>query len=323
MTTEQKNQVIEALNDYSKDKGMGVSALAKFTGVNERYVSEILRGAHYTKVKDKDTLIADRWFKELADKIGFRLEKVYWETVTETPQFQASINFLVDAKNKGTSGMLIGDTGLGKTDAVNKFINRFPQHTYRLTVNKLYTLPYIIERLLKTFGLPEKGSAAAKLDSIIDYLIKLKHDGAKPLIIFDEAENFKMPVFGMVKALFDGLFKYCPIVLIGTTELTDKMNRLKRKNKDGMPQFCRRFKAGTRYLKAIDPRKDFEPFFAMTGVSDKGLQQLLISEADNYGELNNYLEPALRAADEEGRELDEEYFRLIYNMPKISKNGPY
>lgn len=321
MTSEQKNQVIAALNDYKTEKGMGINELASFSGVNARYVSEILNGAHFTKVGEKDSEISDKWFKKLADAIGYSLEKVYWKTVTKAPQFQQAIDFLVTAKEVGTSGMLIGDTGLGKTDAVNKFINRYPQNTYRITVSKLYTLPYIIEKLLKLLGLPENGSAAAKLDRIIEHLIKLKYEGANVIIIFDEAENFKMPVFGLVKALFDGIFKYCSLVLIGTTELTDKMERLKKKNKDGMPQFCRRFKAGTRYMKAINPNTDFEPFYEMAGVTDTGLKKLLNVTADNYAELNNYLEPVMRAADERNIKLDEEFFRLYYNMPNLKRNA--
>src|SRR5690606_24446884 len=116
--------------------------------------------------------------------------------------------------------------------------------------------------------------------------------------------------------MYDGIVNHASIMLIGTPELIDKMERLKRKEKDGMPQFCRRFKAGTWTLPSIDKQAEFSKFFASVGIQDKGLRNLLYQVADNYGELHDYLEPALKKADQMGEELTEELFRLIYRMPK-------
>lgn len=313
-----KEHIIQAAQAYVKEKGMSNNDLARLSNINPAYISNMMRGLYFVTVKGQNSPIADKWFKQLAAAIGLKLQKEYWKTII-TPQFEEITSYLEAAKENGTSGMLIGETGCGKTYAVNKFVNMHPMHTYRLTVSKLHTLPFILEQLLEKLGLHEKGRSANKLDRIITYLQRLKHEGENVIIILDEAENLRTPVFGMVKAMYDGIVNYCSIVLIGTSELTEKMERMKRKNRDGFPQFCRRFKAGTRQLEPINSRKSFEEFFTMSGISDVGLQKLLLLECENYGELHDYVEPAIKEAERLGEPLTEDLFRLIYKMPDYSK----
>lgn len=314
MTQEEKLQIIDGANAYIKDKGLTASALAKKAKVNPSYLSNMLRGVFVAQANGKDVVISDYHFQRLADFVGVKLNKSYWPIVP-TDQFVDIIASLESAKANGTSGMIIGDTGTGKTHAVDLFVKKHPHHTYRLTVSRLYTLPYIMEKLLEIFGQNEKGRSANKMERIIEHLQQLKYNGEKVIIILDESENLKAGVFGMVKAMYDGIANSCSIMLIGTSELTDKMEKMKRKNKDGMPQFCRRFKAGTRHLKAID-KSGFNEFFDSCGVEDKGLRRLLSQISDNYGELHDYLEPALKEADRKGEELTEDFFRLMFNLPK-------
>ena len=314
MTQEQKLQIIDAAKVYLKEKGLTANALAKKSKVNVSYLSNMLRGVFVAQANGKDVIISDYHYQRLADFIGLRLNKVYWP-ILPTDQFVDIIASLESAKENGTSGMIIGDTGTGKTHAVDLFVKKHPNHTYRLTVSRLHTLPFIMEKLLEMLGQNEKGRSANKMERIIQHLQQLKYNGEKVIIILDEAENLKAGVFGMVKAMYDGVVNHCSIILIGTSELTDKMEKMKRKNKDGMPQFCRRFKAGTRNLKPID-KLGFNDFFDACGVEDKGLRKLLIQISDNYGELHDYLEPALKEADRKGEELTEDFFRLMYNMPK-------
>ena len=137
--------------------------------------------------------------------------------------------------------------------------------------------------------------------------------GHKPLIIIDEAENLKLPVIQMLKGLYDNLTGYASIVMIGTSQLTDALQKMTRSNRNGAPQFFRRIKAG---IKIIPVYNDYLPFFEKLKIEDKGLRKLLTAICSNYGELHDYLEPAIREADERGVELTDDFFRLMYNMPK-------
>ena len=104
-------------------------------------------------------------------------------------------------------------------------------------------------------------------------------------------------------------------MLIGTSQLLIKLTHTRKNSLDAIPQFYRRFKVGLKKLSMLEKHIDFKPFFDAF-VADKGLQKLLMQLCDNYGELHDYLVPALRQADDSGKPLDENLFRLIHNLPK-------
>lgn len=141
---------------------------------------------------------------------------------------------------------------------------------------------------------------------------ELKRSGHQPQIILDEAENLKLPVIKSLKAIYDFCNGYASITLIGTQQLIDDLIKMKKKNRGGVPQFYRRIKAS---IRNVSTAFDFTPFFEKHNV-EKPLRRLLVDLCENYGELHDYLEPALREADERDEPLTEELFRLIYNLPK-------
>jgi DNA transposition AAA+ family ATPase len=312
MLPEQKTQIVAAAKEYLIEKGISANELAQKSKINAAYLSRIINGHITAIIGDKEIVIADKWFVKLADTIGLKVEKAYWETIP-TKQFIEIIYSLEDAKENGKTATIIGQSGCGKTYAVDKFCTKHPQHTYKLTVSGMLNLTDIINELIDKLGLEERGSIAKRLARIIAKLQDIKRNGGKAIVIFDEAENLKLPVIKMLKALYDGVKEYCAIVLVGTDQLTDKLLQMKKRNKEAVPQFYRRFKAGIRNLSSIDNM--FTPFYDKYDI-EKGLRKLLNEECDNYGVLNDYLEPALREADRAGVELTEELFRTIYNMPK-------
>lgn len=317
MTQEQKLQIIHAANAYCTEHKISQSELSRKAKINPAYISNMLKGIFTVA----DTPIADRWFLQLAKEIGVSVTKQYWETIP-TRQFLQQLNTLQDAKEHGKTAMVIGDTGLGKTKVTDIFCNKMPQHTYRITVSSLYKLVDIINELTQLVGVdvPTVNTMQAKslklrMDAIIKKLIEIKYQGGNPIIIFDEGENMEMSVLKMLKALYDALKDHCAIVIIGTPQLLNKLLNLRKRNRDAIPQLYRRFKAGLVELASLNKHLDFKPFFEKY-VSDKGLCNLLLHLCENYGELHDYLEPALREADKRNEPLTEDLFRIIYNMPK-------
>jgi len=315
MTTQQKNQVIEDAVRYMNEKSISQARMAVLTGINEGYLSNMLRGNYKIKIGNGHIVdIDEKWFYALSEKVGSEVEKQYWETVP-TPEFVQMITSLESFKKTSKSGMIIGSTGMGKTYTCEKFASKHPQHTYKVTVNELHTLGDILNDLLFQMGADTGGSYLSRLEKIRLKMRWLKRQGGKPIIILDEFENAKSPLIKTIKALYDGIKGYGSIVLIGTDQLPKKIERLRSLNRDGMPQFWRRFKAGTKHIEPMQ-RKNFASVLEKMGVNDKGLCRLLHDLCDNYGELNDYLEPALRESDLEGKPLTEDYFRLLYNLPK-------
>lgn len=314
ITIEQKNKIIQLAQEWCTRHNMSQADLAKHTGINTGYLSNMLRNQYSTTVEGKDVQIGDKWFAILSSALGFSLKKEYWSTV-QTKEFEQMIHELRVSKADSRVATIINETGYGKTFTIEKFMNIHPAHTYKITVNSMYKVRDIIQELASILGVSTKHNTIDSLRQITVRLKQLKMQGHNPLIIIDEAENLKLPVVQLLKGIYDSIIGYASIVLIGTHQLIDLLERMKRNNQNGAPQFYRRIKAG---IKHIDCTKDFKPFFTKMNVTDKGLQKLLNELCNNYGELHDYLEPALKEADTSGHPLTEDMFRIMYNMPKYA-----
>lgn len=303
-----KQDISDALKDYAETNELSQDQIAKLAKINVSYVNAIMNG---------DTIIGkskiqDSYFKVIAKTIGYRFESEYWKPV-ETDQFFDVYTELADAKVNSRMKMIIGETGSGKTYTLNRFKTECPQYTYVVTVSSLYRVSNIITEFGKVMGLQlPKAHSLAKLQKIAGKLKYLRNTGKQPILALDEAENLTLPVLKMLKGLYDSIKDYCPIVLIGTNQLIDKLERLKDNDAEGMPQFYRRFKAGIRYVTPINKNKMFAPF--LDSVQDSGLRTLLLTISDNYGELNDYLETALRESARMGEPLTEDFFRRLFKL---------
>jgi hypothetical protein len=320
MQTEQKQHVTASARAYMEEKGLTAVELSTMSKVNQTYMSQILNGIYVTTANDKEVEIKDQYFHRIAEAIGMPLRPVYWKTIL-TPQMSELLASLEHAKTNCMASTLICPTGMGKTWTIERFKERNPKHTYVFTVNSLVKVHDVINWLLEELRVPTKGmSKAKKLITIVTELRKIRREGGFPLIAFDEMENAPLPLVKFVKGLFDGMkhgdTRYGAIVQLGTDQLLTKMTRLKFSNTEAGPQYYRRFKAG---IREISTRCDFAQFFDAVNLKDRDLRKMLEHLCDNYGELNSYLEPALREAHERGEELNEDFFRRMYNMPNTKR----
>lgn len=262
----------------------------------------------------------------------FKTKNKVMETLTKTFQmktfpvlhFKEVISTLETAKNEGKTAMIIGSTGYSKSYSIDKFCKKYPDYTYRITVSSMYKLVDIVNELVTLIGTDYDNiqynrigehSLKIRVDAMVTKLIDINKKGGKPIIIFDEGENLEISVLKMLKALYDALKDHCSIVLIGTEQLLNKLLNLKKRNRDAIPQLYSRFKLGKKVLSPIVKNRDFKPFFEHYIPNEIGLQKLLIELCDNYRELNDALEPALKKANLQGKPLTENLFRIINNMP--------
>lgn len=311
MTEELKYQIVAAAQEYAKESGMSNNDIASAAKINAGYLSNMFRNQFSVTVNGKQVDIADKWFYTLAEFCGLAIRKDYWPVV-QTRQFVEVISALESAKKSSRISVIICDTGLGKTYSVDKFRHNHRPHTYKVTVSDAHKLRDILNELLDQLHIEQGFSNTSKLMLIANKFKELKRSGAKPIVIIDEAENLKLPVIKSLKALYDLCNEYVSICLIGTAQLIRDLERMKKRDVNGIPQFCRRIKA---CIRQVTTTYDFTPFFEKHSI-EKPLRRLLSDLCENYGELHDYLEPALREADERDEPLTEDLFRLIYNMPK-------
>ena len=311
LQTQDKTQIVLAAQAYAATHAMSQSDVATAAGISQAYLSKMWNMEYSSIVNNKEVPIGNKWFSSLAEFCGHSLQASYWGTV-QTRQLLELIPLLIAAKDDAKVNVLISGTGLGKTYIVSQFMQKNPTHTYKITVSSVHKLPDILRELLHRLSIHTHGnSKASKLAAIIDKLKELHRNGHKPMIIIDEAENLELPVLKMLKGLYDGIIGLSSLVLIGTSQLIDNLDKLRHKNKAGMPQFYRRIKAG---IRQINTKVDFAPFYTKHAI-EKPLQKLLNGMCDNYGELADYLQPALKEAARIKQPLTENFFRLMYNLP--------
>lgn len=308
MKEDVKTRIVEALKIYAKEKELSQEQLSTMTGLNVSYINAILNeDTHVGKTKIRDT-----YFLSVAKSIGLNLDtKIFWEH-KNTAQYQQIYTELLDAKISGRCKMIIGSTGCSKTYTTDRFLQEVPNETYKITLSSLFKLNDVLDELSDKFNVEHSYNKHNRLKKIGARLWGKKMRGLQPTVIFDEAENATVPTLRMIKAFYDEAHEYCSIVLIGTPQLLKKLDMLREKDVDGMAQFYRRFKAGIREVKSISKSQDFSAF--LEAVEDKHVRTLITNMSDNYGELNAYLEYALKEADKFGVPLTEQFFNRLFAL---------
>ena len=301
-----KQQIVHELEAYLVKHSMSANAFVAKSGINEAYISNIRNGNN----KIGETEIADRWFEKVASFIGLQLTKSYWNPVA-TNQMNAMLSVLEDSKEHGLTNVIVGETGCGKTYTSNLFAKSNPHDCFIIKVGSSDNLSDLIDKILEKAKIPTAKTKSKNINGIVKFMQKQKFDGQKPQLIFDECEYMKQPTLGMMKEFYDDLSGHCSIVLVGTDELLDNLDKLRKRKKAGMRQFYRRVKFGIRVLPSID--KLFNGF--LNDIKDKPLKTFLQRNCENYGELHDALVPAMREADRTGETLTEPFVRKVLNIP--------
>lgn len=305
METTVKDGIIAAAKSYMAEYDMSASNFAGRADVGKSYLSNALNGKYIYQ----NTTIPDSFFRKIAATVGYKLEASYWEHV-DTDQYVQIMDTLNEARERVEARMIVGETGSGKTYAVDRFCAQNPVGVYRVTVNDYDTVYDIMTVMYELLRIEAPVKRGARLRGVGRELRKRAMEGERPIVIIDEAENTKIPGIKTYKALYDMFAGQVAFVLVCTEELPRRLAKMKNRV-EGMPQFIRRFKANT--VKLVPVARKYEAF--LSKVEDMKLRELLSQIADNYGELHDYLERALREADESGEPLTEALFRETYNLP--------
>lgn len=316
-----KLEISKAANKYAQDRGWagekkgGVNQLSRMSGVSTGYLSRMLAGE---LAYDNGAKIGDVQWNKLAKAIDFETDKVIWPK-RNTPQFIAAISRLKEAKRNNIKGMIIGESGCGKTYAFDRFKVVNPVNTKAITLSVLHNVRSLLDELCQAFDVERKIGKVACLKAITMRIRNIDTTENGLLIVFDEAENASVPVLRTIKALYDQVKDYCSIILIGTPQLIRNLERMKKRDAIGIPQFVSRFKANTVYLdgiRRVNPKTKedltFDEF--LTDIEDEGLKALIRDVCEDYRMLHDYLVPAFEKAEVASVKLDEKFFRMINGL---------
>ena len=139
-----------------------------------------------------------------------------------------------------------------------------------MTCNQNDSISDLVRKIQKVLKVSFDGSVSYRIDRISMELSRVADNGNQPILVFDEAEYLSPRGLLSIKTIYDYLKGICAIVMIGTDDILNKLEKTKRK--EGMPQFIRRFKAGIRHVRPID--RTFARFLEGRGYS-KDLMKLL------------------------------------------------
>jgi DNA transposition AAA+ family ATPase len=314
MNNKTKDSIIEALKIWMSEKGFLPAEFAKQYEFSQSYLSNLLSGKYsFQNGTEKETVIDDKYFRKLAEIIDFNYEnKIEWKT-RQTPQFMQMMSYLEDARDYGYTTIIIGDTGSGKSYCSDIFRNTDPKNIFIIKVGSEDRVKDLLDKMAEAMKLPIDGTPSKKIRTIIKALLKMKFEGRQPMMIWDESEFMKPATLRNIKEMHDDLFGKVALVVIGTNQLRNNIEKLKNKDTAGMPQFYRRVKYHIKELKQIDTR--FQQF--LTTLEDKGLVRFLQQECQNYGELHDVLLPAMREAEKLGIPISEDLVRKILNLPRL------
>jgi DNA transposition AAA+ family ATPase len=310
-----KDEIVAAGREYMQRHGMSQAAFARHCGISSSYMSNLLNGVYeYKAGLDKTVEIADRYFISIASAIGHDIDKTFWR-VELTPQFVTAISALERAHLNCTARlggvkMIIGEIGCGKTTAIDQYCKANPTTTFKVTINDYDTIHDILDEIARQLDIElpfKKGARLRKIGS--EFRTRALH-GERNMLIVDEGENTKLAGIRMYKAIYDMIKGYAAFAIAGTPYLADMIDRLTLRGVNGVPQFKSRMKANMIVLPRIDRKyTDF-----MYKVEDENLRKILVEICADYRELNDYLEPALLAADRDGVPLTDNYFRTMYGI---------
>ena len=313
METTQKQAVITAVKEYMAQHSLTQADVASKTGLNKGYVNILLKEGSDFKYTagDKTGDIADSYFFALAEFAGVKLKKEYWE-MKATNQLYAVLSNLQTAKDHGEANVIVGETGCGKSYSVKLYASKHPRDTFIITVGSSDNLGDLLDKIIDQLRLTTGKTKSNKIRSIALWLKVLKNQGLSPQLIFDEAEYMKQPALCAFKELYDALHSLCSLVLIGTDQLTENIEKLRKRNKAGMPQFYRRIKFGIRILPVID--RSFKDF--TENITSRDVKNFIQTYCDNYGEVHDMLVPALREADRTKEPLTVPFIKKVLNLPE-------
>lgn len=306
-----KQTIAKLSREYIAQHNMSNASFAKKAGIRGEYLTHIFReNSDFTvSTGTGKTVIADKYFQKMADFIGLSLQKTYWE-VKPTQQLTNSLSILQDGKDFGSTNLIIGETGCGKTQSLDLFLRKNPSDTFIVTVGSTDNLADLIDKVIDSLKITTGKTKSKKLRDVAKKLRSLKEDGFKPQIIFDEAEYMKQPALCSIKELYDHLHQHCSIVLVGTDQLLNNIDSLRKKNKPGIPQFYRRIKFGIRQLPNVD--RSFGLF--LDGLPND-VVKFLRRICDNYGELHDVLVPVRRESERTNEPITESFIKKVLNLP--------
>lgn len=309
-----KLKIAKSTRDYIEAHSLTYTDVHRLASVPKEYMVQIQKNIFtYNAGKDKQGDIPDKYFLSLGEMVSYDFIKKFWK-IRNTPQMIETLAVLQDARETAVTRVVIGETGCGKSHTLGMFKKKNPADVFIVVVGSEDTLNDLINKVCRSLKVPVIGSRSSRIRETSRALVLLKHNGRKPTLVFDEAEYMKTSALCSIKEYFDYLLKMASIVLIGTHQLVDNIEKLRKRDAKGIPQLYRRIKFGYRYLRPIN--RNFTDF--LEDIKDRKLKNWLKDNCANYGELHDVLMPCYKEAERLEHPLDLKFVLMVLGLNEES-----
>ena len=281
----QKENIVRAMELYISDHNLSNNKFAKQVQVSPSYISAMVnRRWNEMPAGNKLVKIEDRYFERIAEAIGLQLKESDWGHF-ETDNYAMITDVLNESRMYQTVMAIDGETGLGKTYAIQDYRRKNPNETYVIECAGDFTAKRFIVELCKVLNLSHIGTTT---DLRLSIVRKLSNDN-NPLLIIDEAENLKDNTWHSIKKVMDDVAsstnRKAGIVLFGANNFEEKMQRRAERMKEPFPQVHSRIKEGGYYNLFTMNYDDKKNILDQLGISSLKVKKVLDTRCNNMREL--------------------------------------
>jgi len=252
MTTQEKQQIKEALAGYCQRIGTQEKAANTLKNVSVATVSRILKG--------ELNAFKDEMFRNIANQIGFKSKN--W-VIVETTDFKIMTSILGDAQENALVMAITGEAGSGKSKAIEAYTESHA-NVFALSCSEYWNRKLFLQALLRTMGIDASGETVG--DMVAEVIKALKR-AESPMLILDEADKLSDQVLYFFITIYNELEDHCGILLAATDHLEKRIKRGLRLNKKGYKEIYSRI--GRKFIKLNGSTKnDIKEICIANGVTD-------------------------------------------------------
>ncbi len=276
--TEETKKITQTALLTRLEGGESAASIAKRAGINAAYLTHIKAG-RWNDVptgNSTPTALGDHIWRGLRLALGLSLE------VFETMHYREIVGLLHEAKTRGLARIIDGDTGLGKSFAIDEFQRQTPGGTYVVRCTSAMTVPEFVREIARVTGATvQTGTKQALLEAAARKL--MRED--QPLLIVDEAETMtkKAMSLSLLKDLYVLTNGTVGIVLVGANDFLGRLRMKAQYKSESFPQLVSRFGTNPLVLTPIQPR-DAAIIAASYGLTDRRTVANLLTAHPNYRE---------------------------------------
>ena len=217
-STEDKNEIRDALKAYCGNYSSNNRAAESLQGVSPAIVSQI--------INSKYDSISDDMFVKISRQIGFSFE--HWN-ICDSRCFQEANLVMNDAQTFKNVTWIVGDAGCGKTTAAIEY-RRTHKNVYYILCSEDMRRSDFVREIARQVGAPcDSVNIREILENAIDMISYLNN----PLIIFDEGDKLTDSVFNYFITIYNRLENHSGIIFLSTDYIKRRINNGIRYNKKG------------------------------------------------------------------------------------------